>query len=65
MAQAKRTTYWFDYQDVRVVVIDGTSALDLGTAKAQARRKAAIRELLRIGSSGQASRGRRGEALCY
>lgn len=37
VAQAKRTTYWFDYQDVRVVVIDGTSALDLGTAKAQAR----------------------------
>lgn len=36
LAQAKRTTYWFDYQDVRVVVIDGTSALDLGTAKAQA-----------------------------
>ena len=36
VAQARRTTYWFDYQDVRVVVIDGTSALDLGTAKAQA-----------------------------
>ncbi len=36
LAEAKRTTYWFDYQDVRVVVIDGTSALDLGTAKAQA-----------------------------
>jgi len=36
VAQAKKTTYWFDYQDVRVVVIDGTSALDLGTAKAQA-----------------------------
>ena len=34
---AERTTYWFDYQDVRVAVIDGTSALDLGTAKAQAR----------------------------
>lgn len=31
------TTYWFDYQDLRVVVIDGTSALDLGTAAAQAR----------------------------
>ncbi|MCF7222738.1 metallophosphoesterase [Lysobacter sp. TLK-CK17T] len=30
------TTYWFDYQDVRVVVVDGTSALDLGTAAAQA-----------------------------
>ncbi len=36
VAQARRTTYWFDYQDVRVVVIDGTSALDLGTARAQA-----------------------------
>ena len=36
MAQARETTYWFDYQDVRVIVIDGTSALDLGTAKAQA-----------------------------
>lgn len=33
---AERTTYWFDYQDVRVAVIDGTSALDLGTAQAQA-----------------------------
>ncbi len=30
------TTYWFDYQGVRVVVLDGTSALDLGTATAQA-----------------------------
>lgn len=30
------TTYWFDYQGLRVVVLDGTSALDLGTAKAQA-----------------------------
>ena len=36
-AGAERTTYWFDYQDVRVAVIDGTSALDLGTARAQAR----------------------------
>jgi len=35
-AETARTTYWFDYQDVRVAVIDGTSALDLGTAKAQA-----------------------------
>ena len=34
--QARETTYWFDYQDVRVLVIDGASALDLGTAKAQA-----------------------------
>ena len=36
-ADAKGTTYWFDYQGVRVAVIDGTSALDLGTASAQAR----------------------------
>lgn len=36
VTSAKKTTYWFDYQDVRVVVIDGTSALDLGTAKTQA-----------------------------
>jgi hypothetical protein len=33
---AGQTTYWFDYQGVRVVAIDGTSALDLGTARAQA-----------------------------
>lgn len=37
VAQAKETTYWFDYQGVRVAIIDGTSALDLGTAQAQAR----------------------------
>ncbi|WMJ68787.1 metallophosphoesterase family protein [Stenotrophomonas sp. 24(2023)] len=30
------TTYWFDQQGVRFVVLDGTSALDLGTAQAQA-----------------------------
>lgn len=30
------TTYWFDYQGLRVVVLDGTSAVDHGTAKAQA-----------------------------
>ncbi|MCD9046234.1 purple acid phosphatase family protein [Luteimonas sp. MHLX1A] len=30
------TTYWFDAHDARVVVLDGTSALDLGTAQAQA-----------------------------
>lgn len=30
------TTYWFDYQGVRVIVLDGTSALDLGTTQAQA-----------------------------
>jgi hypothetical protein len=36
-AEAASTTYWFDYQGVRVAVIDGTSVLDLGTASAQAR----------------------------
>lgn len=36
-AAAASTTYWFDYQGARVVVLDGTSALDLGTATAQAR----------------------------
>lgn len=30
------TSYWFDYQGVRVAVLDGTSALDLGTARQQA-----------------------------
>lgn len=33
---AEATTYWFDFQGVRVVVLDGTSALDMGTAEAQA-----------------------------
>ena len=33
---APRTSYWFDAQGVRVAVVDGTSALDLGTARAQA-----------------------------
>lgn len=33
---AEGTSYWFDYQGVRVAVLDGTSALDLGTAQAQA-----------------------------
>jgi len=33
---AAGTSYWFDAQGVRVAVVDGTSALDLGTAKAQA-----------------------------
>ena len=33
---ADRTTYWFDYQGIRFVVLDGTSALDLETAAAQA-----------------------------
>ncbi|MDO5610760.1 MAG: metallophosphoesterase family protein [Pseudomonadota bacterium] len=31
------TTYWFDAQGVRFVVLDGTSALDLGSADEQAR----------------------------
>ena len=35
-ASAARTSYWFDYQGVRVAVLDGTSALELGTAAAQA-----------------------------
>lgn len=35
--EAPHTTYWFDYQGVRVAVVDGTSALDLDTAAAQAR----------------------------
>src|SRR5690606_3646699 len=34
---AERTSYWFDYQDERIAVLDGTSALDLDTARAQAR----------------------------
>jgi len=34
---AEATTYWFDMHDVRFVVLDGTSALDLDTAAAQAR----------------------------
>ncbi|MHC1670782.1 metallophosphoesterase [Stenotrophomonas maltophilia] len=33
---AQQTSYWFDAQGVRVAVLDGTSALDLGTAQAQA-----------------------------
>ncbi|WP_244240840.1 purple acid phosphatase family protein [Luteimonas yindakuii] len=35
-AGTERTTYWFDMHDARFVVLDGTSALDLGTAAAQA-----------------------------
>ena len=31
------TSYWFDWQGARFIVLDGTSALDLGTAQAQAR----------------------------
>jgi hypothetical protein len=33
---AEATSYWFDMHDARFVVLDGTSALDLGTAEAQA-----------------------------
>lgn len=32
---AERTSYFLDYQGVRVVVLDGTSALDLGTLESQ------------------------------
>lgn len=32
---AERTTYAVDYQDVRFIVLDGTSALDLGTQDSQ------------------------------
>ncbi len=31
------SSYWFDWQGVRFAVVDGTSALDLGAAPAQAR----------------------------
>ena len=34
---APDTSYWFDYQGLRVAVVDGTSALEHGTAAAQAR----------------------------
>lgn len=34
---ADATTYWFDMHDARFVVLDGTSALELGTAAAQAK----------------------------
>lgn len=33
---ARDTTYWFDANGVRMVVLDGTSALDLGSMAAQA-----------------------------
>lgn len=33
---AAKTSYWFDYQGVRIAVIDGTAVLDLGAGKAQA-----------------------------
>ena len=35
-AGAEATSYWFDMHDARFVVLDGTSALDLGTAAEQA-----------------------------
>ncbi|WP_434027740.1 metallophosphoesterase [[Pseudomonas] boreopolis] len=35
-AETQHTSYWFDYQGVRIAVLDGTSALDLGTGAAQA-----------------------------
>ncbi len=34
---AERTTYFVDYQNVRFIVLDGTSAIDLGTLEAQTR----------------------------
>lgn len=36
-AGVEATSYWFDWQGARFAVLDGTSALDLGTAQAQAR----------------------------
>lgn len=36
LAQLPHTTYYFDYQGVRFIVLDSTSALDGGTAAAQA-----------------------------
>lgn len=33
---SRETTYWFDAHGVRVAVLDGTSALDLGSLQAQA-----------------------------
>lgn len=33
---APHTSYWFDYQGIRFAMLDGTSALDLGTAARQA-----------------------------
>ena len=35
-ASVPHSSYWFDHQGVRVAVLDGTSALELGTAQAQA-----------------------------
>ncbi|BAK65825.1 putative hydrolase [Sphingobium sp. SYK-6] len=36
-ADVKATTYFIDYQGVRFIVLDGTSAIDLGTMAAQTR----------------------------
>ncbi|MGF7149352.1 hypothetical protein FHS96_002994 [Sphingomonas zeicaulis] len=36
-APVKATTYFVDYQGVRFIVLDGTSAIDLGTMQAQTR----------------------------
>ncbi len=47
------TTYWFDMHDARFVVLDGTSALDLGTAQAQA---AWLDGVLRDAASGERPR---------
>lgn len=35
-ASVPHSSYWFDHQGVRVAVLDGTSALELGSAAAQA-----------------------------
>jgi acid phosphatase type 7 len=32
---AERTTYYLDYQGVRIIVLDGTSAIELGTLESQ------------------------------
>ena len=50
---AEATTYWFDMHDARFVVLDGTSALDLGTAEAQA---AWLDGVLRDAASGDSPR---------
>lgn len=36
-AAVPHTSYWFDYQGLRVAVVDGTSVLEHGTGQAQAR----------------------------
>lgn len=36
-APVKATTYFVDYQGVRFIILDGTSAIDLGTMQAQTR----------------------------